>query len=79
MGKEKALEGERGRDEQEEVKGGDVGPGFSNQGVAPVSGLGSIRWGVCMEGGRGRERAPSVPKHITYNVFQLIELDKIIK
>lgn len=46
MGKEKALEGERGRDEQEEVKGGDVGPGFSNQGVAPVSGLGSIRWGV---------------------------------
>lgn len=46
MGKEKALEGERGRDEQEEVKGGDVGPGFSNQGVAPVSGLGSIQWGV---------------------------------
>ena len=46
VGKEKALEGERGRDEQEEVKGGDVGPGFSNQGIALFSGFGCIQWGV---------------------------------
>lgn len=43
VGKEKALEGERGRDEQEEVKGGDVGPGFTK---APVGGLGCIQGGV---------------------------------